>query len=178
MAAIRRVNISRISKNLFAAYLPSRNLSAIQIQKEVEYNEGENEKHYPPHIVNIVEQISQLTLVETAELNELLKVKLKIPDAPMMAMGATSMAPSADKIEAAEEQEEQTEFTVKLTAFSADGKVKLIKEIKNIVEGLNLVEAKKFVEGVPQVVKENISKEDADKLKKQLEAIGGTVVVE
>lgn len=44
------------------------------------------------------------------------------------------------QIETAEEQEEQTEFTVKLTAFSADGKVKLIKEIKNIVEGLNLVE--------------------------------------
>ena len=83
-----------------------------------------------------------------------------------------------------EEEEEavavevQTEFTVKLLQFDAAKKVKLIKEIKTIMTDMNLVQAKKFVEDVPNLVKEKLSKEDADKLKVQLEAVGATVEIE
>ncbi|CAB3987215.1 39S ribosomal L12, mitochondrial [Paramuricea clavata] len=179
MAAVRGIAFSRILARQCVRWSRVRHLSAIPAQQEPEFDTSLTEKHYPEHIVNIVNQISQLTLVETAELNELLKAKLKIPDAPMMAMGAMPMAQATEQSEAAEEEkEEQTEFTVKLTAFDAGGKVKLIKEIKSIIEGMNLVQAKKFVESVPQVLKENISKEDADKLKTLLEAVGGTVEIE
>ena len=66
----------------------------------------------------------------------------------------------------------QTSFTVKLESFAADKKVALIKEIKANVEGMNLVQAKKFVESAPAIVKSDIAKEEAEKLKKALEAAG------
>ncbi|XP_028406732.1 54S ribosomal protein L12, mitochondrial-like isoform X1 [Dendronephthya gigantea] len=190
MAAVRGMAFTRIFASRCVRGLRStetRWLSAVEVQKEAECETSSTEKNYPEHIVNIVDKISQLTLVETAELNELLKVvyelnellkvRLKIPDAPMMAMGA--MPQVVEQTEVAEEKkEEQTEFTVKLMSFDDGGKIKLIKEVKNLVDGLNLVQAKKFVESVPQVLKENISKEDADKLKNQIEAAGGTVEIE
>ena len=132
-----------------------------------------------PHIVEIVESISKLTLLEVASLNDLLKAKLNIADAPMMPMGAMMAAPA---VEAAEEEEApkevQTEFSVKLLKFDDKAKVKLIKEMKSIMTDMNLVQAKKFVESVPQTVKEKLNKEDADKLKAQLEAVGGIVEIE
>ena len=65
-----------------------------------------------------------------------------------------------------------------MEAFSADKKVALIKEIKNNVEGMNLVQAKKFVESAPAVVKTDLSKDEADKLKAALELVGGTCKIE
>ncbi|GFO38178.1 mitochondrial ribosomal protein l12 [Plakobranchus ocellatus] len=110
-------------------------------------------KTYSPKIEKLVDDISQLTLLEVADLNELLKKTLNIQDAPMMAMGA--MPAAAPKAEAEEEEEapkrEKTSFSVKLVKFDAGKKVALIKEIKNSVEGLNLVQAKKFVESAPQI---------------------------
>ncbi|EDV27307.1 uncharacterized protein TRIADDRAFT_20666, partial [Trichoplax adhaerens] len=134
-------------------------------------------KEYPEKIVNIVDNISQLTILEVADLNELLKARLNISDAPM-AMAAMPQAAPAASQEPAEEEEVQTEFTVKLMKFDDASKVKLIKEIKALVDGMNLVQAKKFVESTPQVIKKNISKEEAEQLKKTLETAGGSIVIE
>ncbi|KAG8181686.1 hypothetical protein JTE90_019224 [Oedothorax gibbosus] len=133
------------------------------------------EKAYPPKIHNIVEEIAKLTLIEVADLNECLKKKLNIKDVPMM-MGAAVAAPAAapGDDEESEPQLTKSSFTVKLMQIDSAKKVAVIKEIKNIIEGMNLVQAKKFVESCPQVVKGDIGKEEADKLKEALEAVGGT----
>ena len=91
----------------------------------------------------------------------------------MGAVAAPSAAPAAE--EAEEESAPaavQTSFTLKLESFEADKKVALIKEIKANVEGYNLVQAKKFVESAPAIVKEDLSKDEAEKLKKALEGAG------
>nr|CAG4651548.1 EOG090X0O3H [Simocephalus serrulatus] len=127
-------------------------------------------------IQRIVNEISQLTLIEVAELNQVLKTTLKIPDAPIMAYGA---GPAAGPAQPKEEEEEapkpkaQTSFTVKLTKYDETKKIALIKEVKNIVEGMNLVQAKKFVETLPAVVRADIPKEEAEKLKDAIAAAGG-----
>ncbi|CAL8073958.1 unnamed protein product [Orchesella dallaii] len=133
-------------------------------------------KVYEPKIVKLVEEISQLTLLQVADLNELLKKTLNIPDAPMMgAMAfAAPAAAAAEEEEAAAPQKVQTSFTLKLMKFDESKKVPLIKECKSLLEGMNLVQAKKFVESAPCVVKADISKDDAEKLKTALEAAGAT----
>ncbi|CAG2106503.1 unnamed protein product [Medioppia subpectinata] len=140
-----------------------------------------DDKQYPEKIVKIVADISNLTLIEVSDLNQLLKKTLNIADTPMMAMGAMPMAAAAP---AEEEEEEvasktvQTSFTLKLNKFDDTKKVALIKEIKAVVEGMNLVQAKKFVESVPQIIKANLPKDEAEKLKTALEAVGGVCAIE
>merc|ERR1712071_651500 len=112
----------------------------------------------------IVSDISHLTLIEVAELNKLLKTALNIPDAPMMAYGAGPAAPAKEQEEEEAKAKVQTSFTLKLTQFTDTKKIALIKEIKNLVEGMNLVQAKKFVENLPAVVRADIPKEEAEKL--------------
>ncbi|XP_028267854.1 large ribosomal subunit protein bL12m [Parambassis ranga] len=138
-------------------------------------------KQYSPKIQQLVSDIASLTLLEVSDLNELLKKTLNIQDVGMMPMGA--MASAVPAAQAAEEEEapvkkEKTHFTVKLTEIKAAEKVKLIKEVKNCIQGLNLVQAKKLVESLPQEIRANVSKEEAEKLKAALEAAGGTVVLE
>ncbi|XP_062389227.1 39S ribosomal protein L12, mitochondrial [Sardina pilchardus] len=138
-------------------------------------------KQYSPKIQQLVNDIASLTLLEVSDLNELLKKTLNIQDVGMMPMGAMSAAaPAATAVEeeAAPVKKEKTHFTVKLTALSAAEKVKLIKEVKNCMQGLNLVQAKKLVESLPQEIRANVSKEEAEKLKAALEAAGGTVELE
>ncbi|CAH2291788.1 39S ribosomal L12, mitochondrial [Pelobates cultripes] len=140
-------------------------------------------KEYPPKIEQLVDQIAGLTLLEVSDLNELLKKKLKIPDVGMMPMGAVMPGVGAAPVQAVEEEEapvkqEKSHFTVKLTEVNAVEKVKLIKEVKNCMQGLNLVQAKKLVESLPQEIKANVSKEEAEKIKAALEAAGGKVVLE
>jgi len=143
--------------------------------------EAEPAKTYPPHLTSIVDQISQLTLMEVSELNELLKIRLNIADtAPMMPMGGMPMMAAPTVAEEEEEPEEvvvQTEFKVTLKSFDAKSKIKLIKEIKNLMPELNLVQAKKFVEEVPQVLKESVSREDADALEAALKAVDAVVEI-
>nr|CAG4637567.1 EOG090X0O3H [Ceriodaphnia reticulata] len=126
-------------------------------------------------IQKIVTDISQLTLIEVAELNQMLKTTLKIPDAPVMAYGAGPAAPAQPKEEEDEapKPKAQTSFTVKLTKYDETKKIALIKEVKNVVEGMNLVQAKKFVETLPAVVRADIPKEEAEKLKDAIAAAGG-----
>ena len=129
----------------------------------------------------IVDSIAELNLLEVSDLNALLKERLNISDAPvMMASGgapAAAAAPEEDE-EPAEPVAVQTSFTVKLNAFDAAKKVALIKELKGQVEGMNLVQAKKFVESAPAVVKADIAKDEAEALKKALEAAGAECEIE
>jgi len=118
--------------------------------------------------------------VEVADLNELLKKTLKLPDVPAMSFSAMPAGKAAEEEDADEApaQEVKATFTVRLLKYDDAKKVAVIKEIKSLVEGMNLVQAKKFVESVPQVVRSDVSKEDAEKLKEALTAAGGTVEVE
>ncbi|KAJ9079863.1 54S ribosomal protein L12, mitochondrial [Entomophthora muscae] len=130
-------------------------------------------------IAPIVEQIAGLTLLETSELIEALKVKLNISEIAMPAASAAPVAAAAPAEEApAEKPAEKTMFTVKLEKFDAAAKAKVIREIKAILPGANLVEAKKFVESAPKVIRSDVPKEEAEKLKATLEAVGATVVLE
>ncbi|KAK2727018.1 hypothetical protein QYM36_007762, partial [Artemia franciscana] len=126
---------------------------------------------FPEKIQKIVNDISQLTLFEVAELNKLLKITLNISDVPVMAYGGPA-APKAEEEEEVPAAQVQTAFTVKLMKYDDSKKVALIKEMKNLVEGMNLVQAKKFVESAPAVVKADLSKEEAEKLKDALAAAG------
>ncbi|NWZ39568.1 DIC protein, partial [Brachypodius atriceps] len=104
---------------------------------------------------------------------------LKIPDVGVMpAAAAASLMPAQAAPQEEEEvvplKKEKTHFTVRLTEMKATDKVKLIKEVKNFVPGVNLVQAKKLVESLPQEIKANASKEEAEKIKAALEAAGGT----
>lgn len=133
----------------------------------------------PQHIKAIVDQISQLKFYEVTILNEALKRELKIPDVQRVvatgpAAAAGEEADGADGTAAGV----KSAYTVKLTKFDDSKKVALIKEIKKLVEGMNLVEAKRFVEECPKVIRANVSKDEADALQKQLEAAGGVVKVE
>ncbi|XP_068920162.1 large ribosomal subunit protein bL12m isoform X2 [Petaurus breviceps papuanus] len=142
-------------------------------------------KQYPPKIQQLVQDIAGLTLLEISDLNELLKKTLKIQDVGLVPMGG--MVPNAATAKAASEaadeeeapkQKERTHFTVRLTEAKPVDKVKLIKEVKNYIQGINLVQAKKLVESLPQEIKANVAKSEAEKIKAALEAAGGTVILE
>ncbi|RFN52180.1 54s ribosomal protein l12 [Fusarium flagelliforme] len=133
-----------------------------------------------PKIEAIVDQISQLTLLETADLVSSLKNKLNIPDMPIGGFAAApAAAPAAveEAEEAAPAAAEKTLFTLKLQGFDAASKAKVIKEIKNML-GLSLVDSKKFVESAPKMMKENVPKEDAEKIITAMKELGATVVME
>jgi len=118
----------------------------------------------------IVDQLSELTVMEAAELAKLLEEKWGVSAAAPVA--AVAAAPGAEGAAAAEEKDE---FDVILVS-SGDKKIQVIKEVRAIT-GLGLKEAKELVEGAPKPVKEGVSKEDAAKLKEQIENAGGQVDV-
>ncbi|XP_014296908.2 39S ribosomal protein L12, mitochondrial [Microplitis demolitor] len=129
-----------------------------------------------PKIEKLVQDITALNLIEVAQLSDVLKKRLNLPDAPVMAFG--SAAPKAqEEEEAASPQRVQTSFTVKLVKFDEKQKVALIKEIKTLMPNMNLVQAKKFVESVPTIVKADISKEEAEKLKEAITKVGGEIEI-
>ena len=120
------------------------------------------------NLEKIVEELSSLTVLEAAELAKLLEEKWGVSAAAAVAVAA---APAGGA--AAAPAEEQTEFTVVLAA-AGDKKIEVIKEIRAIT-GLGLKEAKDLVEGAPKTVKEGVNKDDAKKLKEQLEKAGAKV---
>jgi large subunit ribosomal protein L7/L12 len=120
----------------------------------------------------IVDDLSALTVLEAAELSKMLEEKWGVSAAAPVAAAA---APAAGGGAPAEAAEEQTEFTVTLAA-AGDKKINVIKEIRTIT-GLGLKEAKDLVEGAPKTVKEGVNKDEAAKIKKQLEEQGATVEV-
>ncbi|KAH7344545.1 ribosomal protein L7/L12 C-terminal domain-containing protein [Rhizoctonia solani] len=135
-----------------------------------------------PKIVGLVNDISGLTLLQAADLVSLLKTRLNITEIAMPAASApvtgAPTAASAEEAPAEEKPKEKTIFNVKLEKFDAASKAKIIREVKAIMPNMNLVEAKKFVESVPKLLKENVPKEEADKLMKTLKDLGATVVLE
>ncbi|KAG2356978.1 ribosomal protein L7/L12 C-terminal domain-containing protein [Suillus spraguei] len=132
-----------------------------------------------PKIGRIVDDISGLTLLQAADLVTLLKSRLNIQEIAMPAASAPAPAAAAVEEAAVEEKpKEKTIFNLKLQSFDAAAKPKIIREVKALIPNLTLIDAKKFVESVPQVLKENMPKEDADKLKAVLEKLGAVVVLE
>jgi large subunit ribosomal protein L7/L12 len=120
----------------------------------------------------LVDELSSLTVLEAAELSKLLEEKWGVSAAaPVAVAAAVGGGPAA----AAAPAEEQTEFTV-ILAKVGDKKINVIKEVRTIT-GLGLKEAKDLVEGAPQNVKENVSKQEAEEVKKKLEAAGASVTV-
>ncbi|MEB3316127.1 MAG: 50S ribosomal protein L7/L12 [Candidatus Melainabacteria bacterium] len=115
----------------------------------------------------VLEKISELTILEAAELKTAMEEKFGI----VAASGAAVAAGGGD----AAAVEEKTDFDVELTAAGAS-KINVIKVVRAIT-GLGLKEAKDLVEGVPKVVKEAVSKDEAEKIKAELEASGATVTL-
>ena len=120
-------------------------------------------------VAEIVEQIEKLTLLEAVELKKALEEKFGVTAAAPMMMGG--MMPAAGG--AAPVVEEKTEFTVVLKEAGAQ-KINVIKVVR-AATGLGLKEAKDLVDGAPKPIKESISKDDAEKLKKELEEAGAKV---
>ncbi|MCA3280060.1 MAG: 50S ribosomal protein L7/L12 [Acetobacteraceae bacterium] len=120
-------------------------------------------------LAKLVDELSALTVLEAAELSKMLEEKWGVSAAAPVAVAAAPAAAAAPVAEA------QTEFTVILAA-GGDKKINVIKEIRTIT-GLGLKEAKDLVEGAPKTVKEGVSKDEADKIKKVLEENGATVEV-
>jgi len=118
----------------------------------------------------IVEDLSSLTVLEAAELSKLLEEKWGVSAAAPVAVAA---APAAGGGEAA--AEEKTEFDLELTE-SGSNKIAVIKEVRTIT-GLGLKEAKDLVEGAPKPLKQGVKKEEADEMKKALEAAGAKVTL-
>ena len=117
-------------------------------------------------ITAMIEEIKVLSVLELSELVHALEDTFGVSAAAVAAPAAGAAAAAV---------EEKTEFDVVMTAFGAE-KIKVIKEVRGIT-GLGLAEAKAMVEGVPAKIKEGISKEDAEALKAQLEAVGATVEI-
>ena len=124
-----------------------------------------------PDMNAIVDTLSSLTVMEAAQLAKLLEEKWGVSAAAPVAIAAVPGAGGA----AAPAVEEKTEFDVILLS-GGDKKIQVIKEVRAIT-GLGLKEAKDLVEGAPKPVKEGVSKEEAAKLKKQIEDAGGQVDV-
>src|SRR5262245_13295208 len=115
----------------------------------------------------IVDELSKLTVLEAAELAKMLEEKWGVTAAAAVAVAAAPGAGAAAPVEA------KTEFTVMLTA-AGEKKIEVIKEVRALT-GLGLKEAKDLVEGAPKAVKEGVNKEEADKVKAQLEKAGAKV---
>ncbi len=120
-------------------------------------------------MARLVDELSALTVLEAAELSKMLEEKWGVSAA------APAAAAPAGPVAAAAPVEEQTEFTVML-AKVGDKKINVIKEVRTIT-GLGLKEAKDLVEGAPKAVKEGVNKDEAEKLKKQLEEQGASVEI-
>jgi|SRR5438876_1655050 len=126
-------------------------------------------------VMDLGDKIAALTIVKAVELKEYLKEKYKIEPAAggvVMAGGAAA----GGGAEVAAKPAEQTEFTVVLAGYDAAKKINVIKVVRELT-GLGLKEAKDLVEGAPKPVKENVSKDDAAKFKKQLEDGGAKVEI-
>lgn len=117
----------------------------------------------------LVEELSSLTVIEAAELSKLLEDKWGVSAAAPVAVAAVAGADAG----AAAPVEEQTEFDVVLASFG-EKKINVIKEVRQMT-GLGLKEAKDLVESAPKAIREAVAKDEAEELKKKLEAVGATV---
>ncbi len=124
-----------------------------------------------PELMAIVEKLDGLTLMQASKVVKHLEERWGVSAAAPVAVAA---APAGGAGAAAPAAEEKTAFTVVLESVPADKKIAIIKEVRAIT-GLGLKEAKDLVDGAPKPVKEGVTKEEADKMKKQLEDAGAKV---
>jgi len=120
-------------------------------------------------LAKIVDELSGLTVVEAAELSKMLEEKWGVSAAAPVAVAAVAAGGDVAEVE------EQTEFNVILASYG-EKKINVIKEVRAITS-LGLKEAKDLVEGAPKAVKEAVTKDEAEKIKAQLEAVGATVEI-
>jgi large subunit ribosomal protein L7/L12 len=120
----------------------------------------------------ILEAIASMTVLEVSELVKMMEEKFGVSAAAPVAVAAVGAGGAAPAV-----VEEKTEFTVTLKAFEESKKIAVIKEVRTITN-LGLKEAKDLVEGVPKPLKENVSKEEAAKIKEAITAAGGTVEIQ
>ena len=116
-------------------------------------------------VTAMIEEVKALTVLELSELVHALEEEFGVSAAAMAAPAAGAAAPAA---------EEKTEFDVVLAGFDAAAKIKVIKAVREIT-GLGLAEAKAAVEGTPKTLKEGLSKDEAEEMKKKVEEAGGKV---
>ncbi|GFR47081.1 hypothetical protein Agub_g8768 [Astrephomene gubernaculifera] len=192
VAWLMRGSAARLSEQASCAVFASTSSRAFSAQPQP--SAGADAKADADSIGNakvqkLAEEIMGLTVLECSWLSEILRKKLGVQQPAFGAMPAMSFAmpaaqaggaapaaaPAAEKKE--EPKKEKTEFDVKLEAFSAEGKIKVIKEIRALTN-LGLKEAKELVEKAPVVIKAGVSKADAEAMKKQLETAGGKVSYE
>ena len=123
----------------------------------------------------ILESLKSLSLLEASELVKQIEEAFGVSAAASagVVMAAPGAAAGGDSAEAAEEK---TEFEIVLESFEASSKIKVLKEVRNAT-GLGLGEAKALVEAAPKTIKEGATKEDAEALKKAIEAVGGKVTL-
>jgi len=124
-------------------------------------------------VESILESIEKLTLLEASELVKAMEEKFGVSAAAPVAVAA---APAAAGAAPAAGEDEATEVNVILASVPADKKIAVLKEVRTIT-GLGLKEAKDLVDAAPKPVKEGVKKEEADAIKKQLEAAGATVEI-
>ncbi|MQL81023.1 hypothetical protein Taro_013475 [Colocasia esculenta] len=135
----------------------------------------------------IVDEIAGLTLLEVADLTEILRVKLGVEEMPAMAVMMPGMGVGVGPARgrgggaaaggAAEEKKEKTAFDLKLEGFDAAAKIKVIKEVRSFTD-LGLKEAKELVEKAPAVLKKGVPKEEAEKIVEKMKEVGAKVVME
>lgn len=123
-------------------------------------NTSETIKTYSNAVHQIADEISKLSLVEVMDLNDLLKKKEEEDE-------EENLRPNA-----------QSTFKIRLIKFDETKKVSVIKQVKDVVENINLIQAKKLVESVPQVLRDNLSESDAETMKAKIEAAGGICAIE
>ena len=126
-------------------------------------------------INNIIQDLKTLTLLEAAELVKEIEDVFGV-DASTSNAGMVMMSPGASLGTSDTVEQEQTEFDVLLEAVPAPKKIAILKVVRSLT-GLGLIEAKGLVESAPKVLKEAVSKEDAEEIKEKLESAGATVVI-
>ncbi|KAF8558817.1 ClpS-like protein [Imleria badia] len=177
--ASRSLHVLRTSRSTSVPRLASRAGRSRWLATAAEASPSSTPPPLDPTIGRIVDDISGLTLLQAADLVSLLKSRLNIQEIALpSAAAAPAAAAPAEEAAAEEKPKEKTIFNVMLKSFDAAAKPKVIREVKGLVPNLTLIDAKRFVESVPQVLKENLSKEDADKLKSTFEALGAVVELE
>eukprot|EP01024_Parvocaulis_polyphysoides_P068662 TRINITY_DN8379_c1_g1_i1.p2 TRINITY_DN8379_c1_g1~~TRINITY_DN8379_c1_g1_i1.p2 ORF type:complete len:214 (+),score=60.40 TRINITY_DN8379_c1_g1_i1:50-691(+) len=164
---------------------------SINSEQEAEEEAGDSDEVTDPKIIKLADEIAALSLLEASDLTKLLSKKFGIQGGampmgmpmgmPMAGGGAQGAAggetEAAGGEEEKEEKKEQTEFKVSLDSFDAAGKIKIIKEVRVIVPGLGLKEAKEMVEKAPQVLKEGVTREEAEEIKQKLEGVGAKISI-
>ncbi|XP_010432176.1 PREDICTED: uncharacterized protein LOC104716492 [Camelina sativa] len=173
-----RIISSHLSRGFKSIKTQPSSFQLISIQSR-SYSSSEN-------VSKIVNELSNLTLLETMDLTEILRQKLDVSEMPVMAAmmmpGMSLPGSGAGKSSAAgdgteKKKEAKTAFDVMLQAYEAAGKIKVIKEVRAITN-LGLKEAKDLVEKAPTLLKKGVSKEEAEKIVEKLKAVGAKVAME